>query len=761
MENMKILVIAPTPYFSDRGCHVRIYEEAKALIKKGHQVCVCTYHLGRDVGDFPIKRTINIPWYKKTSAGPAWQKVYIDLFLILKSLREARKFKPDVIHGHLHEGSLIGWVVKLFIRKPLVFDYQGSLTGEIKSHGFGKLVMPLFRIAEKIANRKPDRIVISNIKALSELKDQFGIDPSKITLVADAVGSRGKSTIELRKKFKLKDDDIIAIYLGVLTDYQGTDILVDAAQILEKENPKIKIIAYGFPEKKYKREVEKRGLNNIVFPGALDYEASINTLSQADIALSPKKASTEGNGKLFSYIAAGLASVVFDNDVNRSILGDNAFYCSQREASEYAKTIVDALADKRRIKEIQNNLVEVIKVDNWSKQVERLINIYKKAVTGKKEEKKYKILMLNYEFPPIGGGAANANYYYLKEFAKMPELNITFVTSGLEDKVYKFSDNITFHSIRIKKKNLHYWTQKEVLKYLIKHRRYLKKKIDVSSYDLVHAFFTIPSGILAYINRKKTPYIISIRGSDVPGFNPRFKLHYPVIRMINRRIWSNAERVISQSDGLASLARKTSPGLEIDNIPKATKFDDFKRSELKTDETYQILCVARLIKRKGINYLINAMPQIIKKIDCKLIIAGTGNLDEKLKEQVRNLGLENKVDFKGYVKHEKVIDLYAQSSLFVLPSYLESRANALNEAMAYGLTVITTDAEGTREMIDGNGILIKWGDYKGIANAAIKILSDKEKMKEMGEKSYQLASGMSWEKSANKYLDTYRRLIAD
>ena len=80
-SSLKILMIAPTPYFSDRGCHVRIYEEARALRAIGHDVRIVTYHIGRDMEDISTERIVKIPWYKKLSAGPSWHKLYLDLLL--------------------------------------------------------------------------------------------------------------------------------------------------------------------------------------------------------------------------------------------------------------------------------------------------------------------------------------------------------------------------------------------------------------------------------------------------------------------------------------------------------------------------------------------------------------------------------------------------------------------------------------------------------------------------------------------------------
>src|SRR5665647_3537086 len=90
-------MIAPTPYFADRGCHVRIYEEARALTKLGHEVCIVTYHLGRDMPGVRVVRTAVVPWYSKLEAGPSWHKPYLDLLLLWKAVTEARSFHPHLI----------------------------------------------------------------------------------------------------------------------------------------------------------------------------------------------------------------------------------------------------------------------------------------------------------------------------------------------------------------------------------------------------------------------------------------------------------------------------------------------------------------------------------------------------------------------------------------------------------------------------------------------------------------------------------------
>ena len=161
---LRILMIAPTPYFADRGCHVRIYEEARALIEQGCDVRIVTYHIGRDLPGIPTERIPNVPWYRRLTAGPSWLKPLLDLLLFFKALSFSKTFRPQILHAHLHEGAFIGMLLKPLLGIPLVMDSQGSLTVECRDHGFfrtGSLLEWLFSALEHIVNRNADAIITS------------------------------------------------------------------------------------------------------------------------------------------------------------------------------------------------------------------------------------------------------------------------------------------------------------------------------------------------------------------------------------------------------------------------------------------------------------------------------------------------------------------------------------------------------------------------------------------------------------------------
>src|SRR5262245_47244437 len=189
-RSIRILVVAPTPFFADRGCHVRILGETKALTMLGHVTKVCTYHLGKDIEGTEIVRTLRIPWYNKLSAGPSIHKFYIDLLLLLKVVETCRSFRPDILHAHLHEGIVIAKLASFVFRVPVVADLQGSLTDEILDHKFipkWPWLVTSVRWIEKQVNRMPHRLIASSTNTAQLVSNRFAIPRNAIATIMDGV----------------------------------------------------------------------------------------------------------------------------------------------------------------------------------------------------------------------------------------------------------------------------------------------------------------------------------------------------------------------------------------------------------------------------------------------------------------------------------------------------------------------------------------------------------------------------------------------
>ncbi|KAB0670602.1 glycosyltransferase family 4 protein [Oryzomonas sagensis] len=385
-------MVAPTPYFADRGCHVRIYEEARALRALGHDVRIVTYHIGRDLPGIPVLRIPRIPWYNRLEAGPSCHKLYLDLLLLGKATAFSLRFRPQVIHAHLHEGAAIGWLLKLVTRAPLIFDYQGSLSGECIDHGFFKAdsrAARIFRWAERFINNSADRIVTSSSAGYADLRANWGVAPERLVSVIDGVDTdqfRPHDRQEARSRLGIAPDVPVVAYLGLMSAYQGTDLLLDAIALLKAQGVQARFLIMGFPVERYREAAEALGIGDMItFTGKVDYREAPLFLSAADLAVSPKLSLTEANGKLFNYMACALPVVVFDTPVNREILGDTGVYAPLGDTAAFAARIADLLADRDGLKGRGERVrAKAVHDHAWQARGARLAEVCR-AVTGASE----------------------------------------------------------------------------------------------------------------------------------------------------------------------------------------------------------------------------------------------------------------------------------------------------------------------------------------------------------------------------------------
>jgi len=387
-KHLRILMVAPTPYFSDRGCHVRIYEEAKALMARGHLVRIVSYGLGRDLEPVPVDRACGLPWYRKRGAGPSWQKPFLDMLLLYKTLAVARRFKPDLIHGHLHEGSLIGWFVARLFGIPLLFDYQGSLSGESLNHGFyqrDSLLHRIFRFVEGRINNLADLTITSSTPGMQELIEQWQLPSERVTVLADGVNLGEPcqyKQAEVRQQLGLPAGFPVIVYLGLLNQYQGIELLLQAAQLMLRQGVRFHLLIMGYPDVPYRSLADTLQINAVVtFTGQIDYRRAPQLLAAGDLAVSPKVSDTEANGKLLNYMACALPVVVFDTPVNRELLGDDGWYAAYGDAEDLARCLTAALADRSSLTERGARLcARAEALFSWQRQAQVLEKIYRQLL---------------------------------------------------------------------------------------------------------------------------------------------------------------------------------------------------------------------------------------------------------------------------------------------------------------------------------------------------------------------------------------------
>jgi len=373
------------------------------------------------------------------------------------------------------------------------------------------------------------------------------------------------------------------------------------------------------------------------------------------------------------------------------------------------------------------------------------------------------VLMLNYEFPPIGGGAANANLCLLKKYSGNGELRIDVLTSGPKPGFFeeKFSENITIYRVGLHKKSLHLWRRIEVIEWLIKARGRYREMVRENNYDFTHAFSGFPTGYLCGRTSGSMPYIISLRGSDVPGANARLQLDYKILGPVFKRIWKNAAAVVACSEGLRVRALAFLPSASIEVIPNGVDLGRFYPDPTngRTD-CLRLLTVGRLSATKRVEMLMEAV-EILHNDNIKvhLTVAGSGAMEGRLKQMIVQKGLGEIIEMAGRVEPKEMPALYRQSHILVSATMQEGMSNAMLEAMACALPIITTPCEGVEELISDNGIVVEESRAGSIAAAVRSLAGDGLKYEQMSTAGRSNAKQFSWKSVAEKYLACYNAVM--
>lgn len=392
-----VVKIAPTSFFADYGCHVRILEEARALQQRGYDVTVVTYPGGRDP---PGLRVVRIPaWLHRGGprVGSHWRKLMLDPALLATALTRLPSRGVDIVHAHLHEGVLIGWPLARMHGAGLVFDYQGSLTREMLDHQFIRAANPLIHVfswLERLANRLPDRILTSSENARNTLVADSGLPSDRVVAVTDGVnltrfrprGPDDTPRIEnLRRRLGIPPNRLLVGYLGLLAPYQGTDDLIRAAQLVVRRNPGAHFLVMGFPNQEaYRHAAHAAGLaNHVHFTGRVPYADAPEMLRVLDIAVAPKRSESEGNGKVLNYMAAGLPVVAYDGPVARELLGSAGLRVPVGAAEDLAHGLLRYLADPDlRTRHGRTLRRRVERLYGWDRQIQHVIRVYQ-SLTGR------------------------------------------------------------------------------------------------------------------------------------------------------------------------------------------------------------------------------------------------------------------------------------------------------------------------------------------------------------------------------------------
>jgi phosphatidyl-myo-inositol dimannoside synthase len=379
-----------------------------------------------------------------------------------------------------------------------------------------------------------------------------------------------------------------------------------------------------------------------------------------------------------------------------------------------------------------------------------------------------RVLMLDNEFPPLGGGMGTVNQALLECYARTPELEIDLITSALggRQEVEQFAGHIRIIKVPVWNRNIHHSTSRELLMYAVQALPRSLKYHRAMPYDFCLAWSSLPAGAVALALHRLVmlPYAVWVSGPDIPGFERRYRFIYPLLSPVIRRIWRDATHVVAKCTGEIEMIRAVESKTNIRFIPNGVDLATFRPGpDIPDSGPLHVICVARLIDRKGQNHLIEAIKRLTDSgVDVFLSLIGTGDSQRDYEDQARRLGISDRIRFVGYVPREEINAYYNSAHVFALPSYNEGMSVAALEAMAAGLSLVVTRTGGTAELVEEgvNGYAFDWADIETLTTYLLILAKDRALARRMGVASRARAATFAWRTIADRFLEMFKEITA-
>ena len=313
---MRILMIAPEPFFEPRGTPFSEYHRIRALIELGHTVDLVTYPFGHDVtmAGLRVFRCLRPPLMRGVGIGPSWRKLPLDFALLVAACRRSLSQKYDAVHSH-EEGAWFGVVLAGLLGLPHLYDMHSSLPQQLTNFAYSRsrAVKRVFGALERFVIRR-SRVVIVICPQLEEVVR--GIDDVVPTvLIENAPGSGDAPTDGLgravRQALQLDERTPVVLYTGTFEAYQGLELLFASMRNVIAARPDARLVlAGGRPEQieAARRQAADAGIGGAtIFAGQRPAEEIPAFLDAADVLVSPRSLGTNTPLKIYQYPAGRAA----------------------------------------------------------------------------------------------------------------------------------------------------------------------------------------------------------------------------------------------------------------------------------------------------------------------------------------------------------------------------------------------------------------------------------------------------------------------
>jgi len=354
---MRILMIAPEPFFEARGTPFSEYHRIRALADLGHTVDLVTYPFGRDV-DLPglkVHRSWRPPFVRRVRIGPSFAKVPLDLLLALKALHVALKWKFDYVHSH-EEGGAIGLVLARLLGLPHLYDMHSSLPEQLSNFKFSRsrLLVAAFRLLERLMVSHSASVIV----ICRHLEDVArAIAPSAhVVLIENAPGAGNTAAASdpasVRAAAGVPAGAPMVLYTGTFEAYQGLDLLFAAMRTVLAARPDARLVLAGGHAdqvERARREAAAAGVAGAtVFLGERPAEEIPACLEAADLLVSPRSRGKNTPLKIYQYLRSGRPIVATNLLTHTQVLDGTVAELTEPTPEAFGAGILRLLGDRDR-----------------------------------------------------------------------------------------------------------------------------------------------------------------------------------------------------------------------------------------------------------------------------------------------------------------------------------------------------------------------------------------------------------------------------
>jgi glycosyltransferase involved in cell wall biosynthesis len=358
---MRILMIAPEPFFEPRGTPFSEYHRIRALLELGHTVDLVTYPFGRDVSMAGLRvfRALRPPFIRDIGIGPSWRKLPLDFLVACSTIRRAIAGRYDAVHSH-EEGSWFGVWIAGMLGVPHLYDMHSSLPQQLQNFAYSrsKLLTSIFRRLERFAVRR-SRVVIVICQQLEDVVR--GIDAAvPSVLIENAPGAADKAAIGsgagIRQELNLEAQTPVVLYTGTFEAYQGLDLLFAAMRPVIAATPGARLVlAGGRPEQidAARRKAAGLGISDaLIFAGQRPADEIPSFLDAADVLVSPRSLGTNTPLKIYQYLQSGKPIVATRLLTHTQVLDDDVAFLTEPTPDAFAAGIVAALENPEQARRV-------------------------------------------------------------------------------------------------------------------------------------------------------------------------------------------------------------------------------------------------------------------------------------------------------------------------------------------------------------------------------------------------------------------------